>query len=218
MPLDREIIKGRMLEAYLSCVVNDEEFQTRAKSIRKKIEKCGSGIIEWKTDGGKITMTIADNEVSPVPQDIVKSIVKLARDFDISLGHVTNFLGYNPAQRKDLVRVSSRLNRSITITLRRGATKKDVLESIEDIDALIETTFGKSVRRVRGPENYQLVFAIHLSRKKGKKFSEIFEDYKNQRLDRYKGARQIISLGKFREYYHRYKPENKDYLHKSLTA
>ncbi len=216
MPLDRELTKKRMLQAYLSCVFKDDEFQSRAKAIHEKIDNSDDGIIDWKWHDGKISMTIVDKEVRPVPQDIAENIVILAVDFDISIAHVAYILGYGPAPRNDLVQMSSRTNKSITITINRGATKKDVLDVIEGIDSLIETTFGKSAKRARGPENYQLVFAIHLARRKGKKFSEIYEDYKNERLDKYTGSRQFVSLGKFREYYHRYKPENKEHIHKSL--
>lgn len=214
MPANKLPVFDRPQVAYLKCIMNDPEFIERSIYIHKWIDEGEDNHITMGHDDGKVSMIIGDDNIRQISQSEIDDIKKLAEDFDISLPDVVSLLNNYGAVGQGSVRVeysrwqTTREPNGITIHVGKGATKQEIFRAIGDIDDLIEFVYGESVRKDKGPQNYKLVYAIHLARHKGIKFKDIFAAYQDKELERYRGSATISSMEKLKQYYYKYRPHS----------
>lgn len=198
--------------AYIKCVYSDPEFIRRADALIAVVEFKDDNHISAGKENGKVKMVAGDRYMRELPEHIVAAIMRLADDYDLKLGDMLRYLNGLGVMGNETVWVNltNKYDREpphFTINVLPGATKRDVLGQLRQFDQMMEQAYGSVRKKDKGPENFQLVYAIHRERRAGRSFSDIHSDYLSHALKHYKGASTITSLVKFRQYYNKYKPQ-----------
>jgi len=198
--------------AYIKCVHSDPEFIRRADALKAVVEFKNDNHISAGKDNGKVKMVAGDQYTRELPENIVAAIMRLADDYDLKLSDMLGYLnGFGSmGNRTVTIDLTSRYDDEgphFRINVSPGATKRDVIGQLRHFDQLMEAAYGNARKKDKGPENFQLVYAIHRERKTRRSFGDIHSDYLGHKLKHYRGASTITSLVKFRQYYNKYKPQ-----------
>jgi len=211
----KPLVFGAPRLEYLKCVMNDPELKLRVAQIHQQIDAVDDNRFTLKMGDEYPIPYIGTHPVRQISDEVIKEIGKIEIDFELGSYETISLLNYElpkpEGQSKKVLFSTENLNEDSPKILRmyilRDATKREIIDSLKDIDKRIEKAYGvRAKKRTKGPENYQLVYAIHREKRNGKKFSEIFRQYGLGELANYRGARGIYSLDKFREYYRKYEP------------
>lgn len=99
----------------------------------------------------------------------------------------------------------------VIVAIPGSITRAEYLQAWSEVEDMLireEVRQARNTSRRRSPENTQLIYAIFKARKRGKKFSEIFELYQTKQLDQYKkSSTQFSSSDSLERYYNKYKPD-----------
>lgn len=212
----KELVFGAPRLEYLKCVMEDPELKLRVSQIHKQVDVGKDNRFTFEMDGDHPVPYIGSNPVRKINEEIIQEIGKLEIDFELGSRETISLLnGELPEPEGQGITVffstddiDAGDDKLLRLYILGKATKRDILNALEGVEERVEEAYGvKAKRRMKGPENYQLVYAIHRARRKGLSFSEIFIQYGLGTLPNYKGSRAISTLDKFREYYRKYEPK-----------
>jgi len=217
MSLLKPLVFGQPRLEYLKCVLNDPEFKQRAVQIHESLNLKRFEKLALKQVNDVNVPYIYSKKTRNIDKEIIGIIGAIETGFELgsieTIGLLNGELPKPEIDTKSVFFTSYKTDNDLlpevlSMWILGGATKREIIESLDGIEKRIEDFYDiKSKKRIKGPQNYKLIYAIHRARRKGKKFSEIFMDYGLGNLQNYSGARGITSVNKFREYYRKYEPK-----------